>query len=35
MEAFQKRFQPHRILLIGKTGIPVQEFLLMSPNDLF
>ncbi|MFA5814083.1 MAG: DUF4143 domain-containing protein [Bacteroidales bacterium] len=35
MEAFQKRFQPHRILLIGKTGIPLHEFLLINPNDLF
>ena len=35
MEAFQKRFHPHRILLIGKTGIPLHEFLLTNPGDLF
>ncbi|TSA31618.1 MAG: ATP-binding protein [Porphyromonadaceae bacterium] len=35
MEAFQKRFQPHRILLIGKTGMPLLEFLKINPGDLF
>jgi hypothetical protein len=35
MDAFQKRFQPHRILLIGKTGMPLNEFLKINPGDLF
>ncbi|MCX6270269.1 MAG: AAA family ATPase [Bacteroidetes bacterium] len=35
MEAFQKRFQPYRVLLIGKTGIPLNEFLSFNPGDLF
>ena len=35
METFQKRFHPHRILLIGKTGIPLHEFLLTNPGNLF
>ncbi|MCX6251306.1 MAG: AAA family ATPase [Bacteroidetes bacterium] len=35
MEAFQKRFHPYRILLIGKTGIPLHNFLLTNPGDLF
>ncbi|MEI7501395.1 MAG: ATP-binding protein [Bacteroidota bacterium] len=35
MKAFQKKFQPHRILLIGKSGIPIHEFLLINPVELF
>jgi uncharacterized protein len=35
MDAFRKRFHPDRILMIGKTGIPVQEFLRVNPGDLF
>jgi uncharacterized protein len=35
MESFQKRFHPHRILLIGKTGIPLDEFLMIDPGELF
>jgi predicted AAA+ superfamily ATPase len=35
MDAFQKRFQPHRMILVGKTGIPVEEFLQLNPADLF
>ena len=35
MDAFQKRFQPHRIFLIGKTGMPLNEFLNINPGDLF
>jgi predicted AAA+ superfamily ATPase len=35
MEAFQKRFLPDRLLMIGKTGIPLHEFLLINPGDLF
>ena len=35
MNAFQKSFHPHRILLIGKTGMPLQEFLSMNPSELF
>ena len=35
MDAFQKRFQPHRILLIGRSGMPLIEFLKINPGDLF
>ena len=35
MASFQKRFHPQRILLIGKTGIPLSEFLSINPGDLF
>lgn len=35
MEAFNKKFRPHRVLLIGKTGIPIEEFLMINPGELF
>jgi uncharacterized protein len=35
MIAFKKRFNPDRILLIGDTGLPWQEFLKISPGSLF
>jgi len=28
---FQKRFSPHRILLVGADGIPIEEFLRTPP----
>jgi len=34
MTAFQKAFTPDKILLIGDTGLPWQEFLLMDPSDI-
>jgi len=34
MAAFQKAFTPDKILLIGDTGLPWQEFLLMDPSDI-
>ena len=35
MKAFQERYHPHRIFLIGKSGIPWEEFLRMNPAELF
>jgi predicted AAA+ superfamily ATPase len=33
MEAFKKQVQPDRILLVGQSGIPWQEFLKMDPGQ--
>lgn len=35
MAAFQKAFKPEKVLLIGERGLPWQEFLSISPIDLF
>jgi len=35
MKAFQDRYRPNRILLIGKSGIPWEEFLQINPGELF
>lgn len=35
MEIFNKEFGPDKILLIGNSGIPWQEFLLLNPVELF
>lgn len=35
MDAFRQRFKPDKVYLIGKSGIPWQEFLAMSPQALF
>ena len=35
MAAFKKKFSPHKILLIGNTGLPWQAFLQMKKGDLF
>lgn len=35
MDAFQNQFHPHRILMIGKTGMPLSEFLSINPGSLF
>ncbi len=35
MDAFQKKFSPERILLVGKEGMPVEDFLKVNPPDLF
>jgi hypothetical protein len=35
MAAFAKQFNPTIVLLIGDSGLPWQEFLLLNPNDLF
>ena len=35
IEAFKRSVNPNKILLIGNTGIPWQEFLELNPNDLF
>lgn len=35
IEAFKKRHNPEKVLLIGNTGIPWQEFLELDPANLF
>ncbi|HET6253597.1 MAG TPA: ATP-binding protein [Puia sp.] len=35
ISAFKKAFNPDKVLLIGKSGIPWQEFLKLNPTDLF
>lgn len=35
LQAFQKQFQPDKILLIGTGGLPWEEFLGMNPGQLF
>jgi uncharacterized protein len=34
-DAFQKKFSPEKILLVGRSGIPVDQFLKINPADLF
>ena len=33
--AFKKRFDPYKILLVGNSGLPWQEFLKINPVELF
>jgi len=35
MEAFKKKFDPDKVLLVGNSGLPWQDFLKMNPTDLF
>lgn len=35
LSIFQKQFKPYKILLIGKSGIPWEQFLQINPEDLF
>lgn len=35
MAAFKKKFNPDKLVVIGNTGLPLQEFLLMKPEELF
>ena len=35
MSAFKNKFKPHKILLIGNSGIPLKDFLLINPISLF
>ncbi len=35
MAAFQKKFNPEKVLFIGNSGLPWQEFLQMNPAELF
>ncbi len=35
INAFQKAFNPDKVLLIGESGIPWQEFLTINPKELF
>ncbi len=35
MEAFKKQHEPDKVLLVGNSGIPWQEFLKMNPSQLF
>ena len=35
MTYFQQKYQPYKILLVGPSGIPWQEFLKINPEELF
>jgi predicted AAA+ superfamily ATPase len=35
LNQFQKHFNPDKVLLIGKSGLSVQEFLTLNPVTLF
>ena len=35
MEVFKKRFNPKKVLLIGNSGLPWQDFLQINPVELF
>lgn len=35
LTAFKKKFDPNKILLIGNSGIPWQDFLQLNPGELF
>ena len=35
MEAFKREHKPDKVLLLGNSGVPWQEFLTMSPSALF
>lgn len=35
MDAFEKRYNPHRVLLIGNNGMLLDEFLRLNPEELF
>lgn len=35
MQAFQNRYQPKKVLMVGKSGIPWHDFLAINPGELF
>lgn len=35
MTAFQKQFNPYKVLLVGNSGMPWQDFLKLNPVELF
>jgi predicted AAA+ superfamily ATPase len=35
LASFSRIYQPHKALIIGTSGISIEEFLRMNPNDLF
>lgn len=35
MQAFSSRFNPQKVLLVGESGLPVDEFLSSEPGELF
>ena len=35
MKAFQKAYNPHKVLLISADSLPWQEFLRINPKELF
>lgn len=35
MQAFSDRFQPDKVLMVGDTGLPVEDFLTVDPIELF
>lgn len=35
MEAFKNQYNPHKVLLVGKSGLSWDEFLTINPATLF
>ena len=35
MAAFKNKYTPHKVLLVGNSGIPWQEFLHINPAEVF
>lgn len=35
IEAFKKKFNPYRVVVVGKNALPAEEFLSINPADLF
>lgn len=35
IEAFAKKYKPHKTLMVGSEGLPWQEFLKIDPVELF
>jgi hypothetical protein len=35
MEMFRRMFDPKKVLLVGNSGIALQEFLQIDPTELF
>lgn len=35
MDSFRRQFQPDKLLLVGQTGLPWQDFLTINPIELF
>jgi len=35
MQAFVNKFQPDKVLMVGDSGLPIEDFLIIDPIDLF
>ena len=35
LSEFQKKFNPEKVLIIGKSGLSIEDFLSMNPVELF